>query len=389
MRRLFKTKLALASSLALAVVCVGAQSALAAAPGPSNGSATAPASSLPSAEWLAMKNAYRVRSGVKRNQSKGTASHVYIDSTPMKLRQSPQSATPYSIVVCDPNSTPPCSDELSTSNTVPYILEPGAGVGGSNNYPGANSSYAGAGDDNFHLYGTDAHFWNWCGPGAADVAMWYWPKPTNDMNVSATDPDQTSTSVLWNGKDRDYPQYPTGSYIPRRERGYMTNLAWKIQPTGWSLPGMMDQYGRGQGVRLQEEATAMDWEETGHSSTGGFYIVAWTGVYGEGNFHSDVSSDIYYNNVPVVAEVNARLLPNWDNNGGRTLHFVTVIGYDDNVHNSDGTYGIYYYTDTCGNATGCGSNSNAGIHQATQSQMWKAIANVPYSQSTGDGGWVW
>jgi hypothetical protein len=84
-------------------------------------------------------------------------------------------------------------------------------------------------------YGTDSRSYAWRRPGATDVATWYWPAPPNSIDEShIQDPDQTSTSVTWNGKDQD---------LVYRLRGYMTYLAWLMQPTGWSLPGMMDQYG--------------------------------------------------------------------------------------------------------------------------------------------------
>jgi hypothetical protein len=43
--------------------------------------------------------------------------------------------------------------------------------------------------------------------------------------------------------------------------------------------------------------------------------------------------------VPVVAEVNALLMPNWPSAPGRVNHFIIIISYDNNA-------GTYKYTDT-------------------------------------------
>jgi len=52
-----------------------------------------------------------------------------------------------------------------------------------------------------------------------------------------------------------------------------------------------------------------------------------------------------------------------------------------------------YYLDTCGQVTGCGSKTNAGVQMVPQSQLWAAITSIPVNKSTaynaGDGGWVW
>ena len=100
-------------------------------------------------------------------------------------------------------------------------------------------------------------------------------------------------------------------------------------------------------------------------------------------------SDVYSSNVPVVAEVNANMLPNWQRTG-MNRHYITILGYDDNQ-------GIYYYTDTCGKSTHCGDQthgSDGGLHTATQTQMWNAIYNIPPTPvpgdpTQGDGGYIW
>jgi hypothetical protein len=318
---------------------------------------------------------------VTRNQAKGGVAQLSIAATPMQLRPLPSGSLAPLAPVCPPDSQPPCADELSTANAVPNIFEPGAGC--TANYgPGTSTS-----DDLNHGYCADTNFFNLCGPGAADVAMWYWPAPPNLVDKhNVVDPKHTSTSTSWNGYDKDN--------VPRT-RGYMAYLAFQMKASGWTQPGLMEQYAPG-GVRLQEERIAMNWEENGHTSNNGFYIVQWhydpnlnPSGGTEGTLHSQVTTDIYYSNVPVVAEVNARKLPNWSSTGAQVLHFITIIGYDDLAHNADGSYGKYYYTDTCASSTTCGSFHDGGVNSASYTQMWNAIMGAPYSPSTGDGGWIW
>lgn len=100
-------------------------------------------------------------------------------------------------------------------------------------------------------------------------------------------------------------------------------------------------------------------------------------------------SDVYSSNVPVVAEVNANMLPNW-NVSGMNRHYITILGYDD-------TAGTYTYTDTCGSSTGCngtGHGSDGGPHTVNQTTMWNAIVNIPPTPvpgdpTQGDGGYIW
>ena len=242
-------------------------------------------------------------------------------------------------------------------------------------------------DDVYHNYCRDNNFFILCGPGAADIALWYWPNPPSLISESnVVDPRQPSTSTTWFGTDIDGTE---------RMRGYLAYLAWQMEAQGWTQPGILEQYAPG-GTRLQEEEEALNWEETGHQTNTAFYVVEWhwDKTYNPNGgtqtiFHQDVVDDIYYNLAPVVVEVNAQLLPNWPDNGSQTLHYITVLGYSDNFLNKDGSYGEYYYTDTCANLTHCGSNSTGSVLTASYNKMWTAIMGAPYSPSTGDGGWIW
>ena len=317
-----------------------------------------------------------------------------ISSTPMKVLSLSKGAADVPLgISCPPGSTPPCSDELPTSLEA-NIMEPSDGT-----HPNFGTSGVET-DDKSKSYGSagDENFFGLCGPGAADVAMFYWPTPNNNLDVANVADPLTGLTTSWNDQDLTTSGGTGGVY---RYRGYMIYLAWQMYVSGWTskYDGLMDQYNPAPpntgGVRLQEEQEAMDWEEDGHTSASGFYVVEWHYDASKNpsggtlsTLVSDVSDDIYYSSVPVVAEVNAKLLPNWPS-GGTTLHFITIVGYNTTVRNSDGSYGQFYYTDTCGHSTACGSNNDGGINTASYNQMWNAIMGAPYSPSTGDGGWIW
>ena len=267
---------------------------------------------------------------------------------------------------------------LSTNNGVLGVWEPSNGF--NYNY-GPNTSTK---DDYGHTY-NDGNFFSLCGPGAADIALEYWPYPPNNMtSVHIVDPSN-GTFTTWTGE---------------RMRGYMTDVAWQIQWPGWAHVGMMDDHNPSYGTTLYGMQDALNWEASGENTSDWanyFYIITWWNQSSAQQFHTDVQNDVALSYVPVVAEVDALDLPNWKwNNTGvqkpsHVYHYITIIGYDDNA-------GIYYYTDTCGKSTTCNvsdstASSDGGIQTAPQSVMWQAITAVPVNQSTdpayGDGGWVW
>lgn len=297
-------------------------------------------------KWVALKLAHRIRSGFYRNEPKGTKTQP--------------SVIPAGAIA----TAAPSSYELSISNDVPNVYEPSDG-----NWPN-NGSGTSTADDQGHHY-SDSNFFDLCGPGAADIALWYWPNPPS-LNIYNNVTDHaTGTITSWNGTPR--------------MRGYLAHLAWQIRAPGWVTTNGMMGVSPSVGVMLQTERDALNWEASGESSTNWstyFYVVSWWNQQTETSFHTYVTDDIATSNVPLVVEVNAHLMPNWANNGLHTNHYITIIGYNDNL-------GKYYYTDTCGSTTHCGSNNDGGIQSAPQTTVWNAITNIPVNQSTGDGGWVW
>jgi hypothetical protein len=258
-------------------------------------------------------------------------------------------------------------------------------------------------------------FFNLCSPGAATIALYLLlNSPANRLDrfsTDVTDPAfdtyiSTKTGTLeqhithWNGSP--WPLNSSGSYL----RGYMLKLAWQIQipnrATGTA--GMMDvQHYPSVGVTNWVLQDALNWELSHENSKTWQkdppYTVKWWSDYldsdgvgttkGKAVFHSDVVRDVAgRRHAPVLAEVNAAMLPNWNEPGKSVYHIVTIVGYDDTTNQ-------YTYLDTCGKSTNCNANAEStdgGIHTVDQDTMWSAITNIPVNNSTaynaGDGGWI-
>jgi hypothetical protein len=343
--------------------------------------------------FVALKNAFRIRSGVAWGQAKGTPSTPSVSDAsviPGAQAQPLTSASrgyangatlaPYvGAAPMAPNnrarpltstySWPSCTscDELSISTLVQHVWEPGGGS--APNFGPSTSSN----DDNGQPY-SDWNMVDLCGPGAADVALWFWPLPNNAMNVSATDTYISRPTGYWMGVD----PYDNTS----RMRGYMIQLAWNIHAPSYTYPGyfngmMRNSWATPDWVMLD----GMKWEASGENSStwqNYFYVLASPGT--KSTFHSNVQSDISTDHVPVVVLLNnANALPNWNPNGGPIGHYITIVGYND----STGDGGEYAYMDTCGQSSSCnsyGGNSDGGVKVATATQVWNAI---------NGGEWIW
>lgn len=370
MLRRFIVRLHAVIGVCLAVSALAIPVASAAAPGPQPTAPTTQTAPVGATKhyatqdptWLANKMAHRI-------QPHGR-------TLPKSSQPSSAQVTPYCVDPC-----PPSAFTLNYSTTQ-NVMEPGDG--NANAYPlphlnapgGSSLDYAG----NPYL---DGNMFNLCGPGAADNALYYWPAPPNALGTHTYTDRSNGVSATW-GSDR--------------YRSYMMRLAWDIQPPGWT-PGMMDSTANPSwGVTLYNMRDGLNWEASGENTgtwSNYFYAIRWWGDSGVNGstLHSDLVADVWAqggSGVGVVAEVNARLLPNWSGSG-LTKHFITIIGYADGYNGGQGP--LYYYLDSCGNVTGCGSNTNAGLQHVSQSQMWNAITSVPVNKSTapdaGDGGWVW
>ncbi len=307
--------------------------------------------------WLAEKYTFQVRSNVPPPPVTGT----FTKRLPGKANFGGPTLPPAPLAYTLPTSI----------NHIDRVWEPSDG-NHPNNGPNTSSK-----DDAGKNYATDTSFFDLCGPGAVTVALAYWPgMPITMSSANVLDPTKNVTT----------------SWTSNRYRGYLLYLAWQIQPPGWNSPGLMDTtHYQSWGTTLQAIRDGLNWEISGHDQStwaNRYYTLTYWGNEGSSQptqtpqiLHAQVVDDVYFNSVPVIAEVNAQLLPTWNTN--RSInHFVTIIGYNDSTS-------TYYYTDTCANSTNCGSSFDGGVHTVSQSQMWKAITNIPVSHSLGDGGWIW
>jgi hypothetical protein len=336
------------------------------------------------AHWLYLKQHNCIRSGVTSDTHKGAKTAPYT-------------------VACSSSSTneafpsgAPSSYSLNYSY-VQGVYEPSNGL-----YPNYGPGTAST-DDYGNSY-ADHDFYDLCGPGAADIALEYWPAPPNAMtNLDVTDP----------AFYKKFGYNTTTSWTGERFRGYLTYMGWQDNwpssadgavGTPWHdepYPGLMDwsRYPSA-GTTLYGMTAALNWEASGRSTSSWenyYYTLAWIS---QNNNHSDLNADIVwdigYSHVPVVAEVDPSYLQqNWPSTPHGIHHLITIIGYNNNT-------GKYEYTDTCGYTTACNTfyenstlrnTDNTTSYWTTQNDMWAAITAIPEDQRTGstegDGGWVW
>jgi hypothetical protein len=269
--------------------------------------------------------------------------------------------TPPGSAIAPPACAEPCASYpaayvLDTS-VVQYTLEPPkVGV------DAAGDAYA------------DHNMSKLCGPGAVANALYFWGNGPSTAGPATFVDTANGVATHW---------------TTDHNRAYLLSLAWETAIPGWLHAGLMDTHDPSRGMTLYGIRDGLNWEASRHDASAWhtyFYTLVWWNQSSAGQFHQQVRDDLAHAHVPVVAEVSARLLPNWAPQGKTIYHFITVVGYDD-------TKGIYYYTDTCGHSTDCGSLSDGGVHTVPQGQLWAAISAIPVNASTaynaGDGGYVW
>jgi hypothetical protein len=253
---------------------------------------------------------------------------------------------------CWPSGCNDC-DELDINPTSP-VYEPGAGYSGEYNF-GYNTS---TNDDSGTPY-IDDYFIDLCGPGAADVTLWYWPYPNNTMNTYTTEPLE-GAKTTWDGTD------PYDGV--RRMRGYMMQLAYNINP-GWTYNGMQRSDPHWDATEDWAMRQGLNWEASNHAGTSYFYISDTPDSSKNIKLLANVTDDIKDSNVPVVVLMNARYLPNWSSSGNPVGHYITIVGYNNDTSQ-------YAYVDTCGYWTYCnhnGTNTDGGVHVVDQNTLFSGI----------------
>jgi hypothetical protein len=225
----------------------------------------------------------------------------------------------------------------------------------------------GVGRDDLGTSFVDANYWNFCAPGGATVAAYYWgssrvtARPAG-YYVEPYGPKRVRT--YWASAD-------TISGYPTKGRSYLMYIAEQVFPPGWATPGLAEfSYYPTLGATLPDTRDALNWEISGHASGWAtwYYAMqpAWGSRWSEARLHADVAWDIGYDNRPVVAAVNTAYLPNWSRSLG---HTIVIVGYDDIAR-------TYTYLDTCGKAcNGSAGNRNGGLYTVSQRAMYLAIAS--------------
>jgi len=226
----------------------------------------------------------------------------------------------------------------------------------------------GYGHDDMGRSYTDKNYWEFCMPGAATVALYYF-KPKNVTAWPAGDflePSHAPSTIpsggtYWKSSDSVNGYTADG-------RAYLMYLAMKVKPSTWTVPGIASFASYpSPGANLHDVRDALNWEASGHASNWStfFYEIRSTSGLTLATLRSDVKKTIDGGHA-IVATTDTGYLPNW----GRSLsHAITIVGYDD-------TKNTFMYTDTCGvHCNGSSKAKNGGVWTISQSTMLTAITS--------------
>jgi len=296
-------------------------------------------------DWVALKEGYRIGVDASRQP--------IVLSTPLVGGGSMSALTVY-------------SHQLVTSYTS-KLVEPEGG----NNFAekdDASTSYV------------DRNYWNYCGPGAATAAFYYW-NPTAVTNKAAgsfIEPTTATTrvSTYWDQSDSDF----NGSYATNA-RNYLMWMAEYVDPPSYGTRGAICFTCSPVGAGLSDLRDALNWEASGENPN------TWTNFFyykvmpsGETSLHDKVGTDIVDWGLAVLVDVRTKyfdetpspgqweFLPNWTTS---VDHSIAIVGIDDNASPP-----TYTYVDTCGKH--CGSTSNGGTHVVSQHNMFQAIDELGF-----------
>lgn len=220
-------------------------------------------------------------------------------------------------------------------------------------------------DDASHSF-TDKNYWNFCMPGAATVALYYflpsnvtaWPAG-NFREPSNAPSSIPSAGTYWEPDEKVNGYHTYG-------RAYLMYLAEQVKPPSYAAAGMASftSYPT-TGATLVDVRDAMNWEASGHASNYAsfFYSIVSSKGLTTTTLHADVKKTIDGGHA-VVAAVDTGYLPNWS----RSLsHAITIVGYDDAAT-------TYKYTDTCGtHCNGSSKSKNGGVWTIAQTALFNGI----------------
>jgi hypothetical protein len=234
----------------------------------------------------------------------------------------------------------------------------------------------GAGFDDLHHSFYDANYWNFCSAGAAAAVISYF-KPTSVRSWPAgyfTEPyGPYRATTFWRSQDSGS-SADTGNGYSSIGRAYTMYIAEQVRPPTFGRPGLINfnQYPN-QGGSILDQRDVINWEISGHGSDWQNYYYAWrnTDAMTSAMFKNVVKMMIYDGRAPMLLAVwtyldSTNRLPNWNR---QVKHSITLIGYNE-------TTGTYRYVDTCGR--NCGSISNGGVHDVSQTVMWTLLSSLGY-----------
>jgi hypothetical protein len=227
---------------------------------------------------------------------------------------------------------------------------------------------------------TDYNYSLFCGAGTAAVVLYYWPASRSEVTTRTgtfTEPvdlgSKRKASTYWKAEDAS--GYGRGMIL------YLAETEWPAADqhvSWWSQPGLMNWTASPPSTDVQNLVDALNWEASGRSSLGYFYVIVpasqLTATALQDHVHADISMG-----VPVVIAARTSngsvALPHWSvkARGSAVNHFITVVGYDDAA-------GTYQVMDTCG-ATCNDSNERSSVASIDQASLYALIL----AESDDDG----
>ncbi len=236
----------------------------------------------------------------------------------------------------------------------------------------------GSGTDDAGRPYSDSNYWNFCGPGATAVTLWYWPAGyTFDTGIATqtyTEPNSAlsiTATTTWKATDG-----------VSNGRGAIMDLAENVAPPvtpAWAYPGVIDWTSAYpyDGTPVNRIRDALNWEISAGTSLSGPYVwTQYSSSLTQAALLTDVQRDVAGELAPLVANVATASghfhLPNWGK--GRSVnHSISIVGYDDSA-------GTYTYIDTCG--PGCNNTgAPAGVYSVAQKTLWTLLG----AETDGDG----
>ncbi len=233
-----------------------------------------------------------------------------------------------------------------------------------------------AGYDDLHRSFYDANYWNFCSAGSAAAVISYF----RPGNVTAwpsgyfTEPyGPYRATTYWRSQDYGG-SGDTGNGYSTVGRAYTMYLAEQVRPPTFGRPGVINfnSYPN-TGGSILDQRDVINWEISGHASNWQNYFYAWrnTAAMTGPMFKQAVKTTLVDGRAPMLLNVYTWLdpttrLPNWNR---QVKHSITLIGYNE-------TTGTYRYLDTCGR--NCGSLSNGGVHDVSQTVLWTLLNSLGY-----------